>query len=137
MVRYLSVYLHDTLVFSTDLVINHLEVNLVLLRGEVVHNGIVCCNAILVLLGIEGGENDCVGFKMVGGQDVLITEASSDGEDTFVVCVELGYQFGTMCISFDQMGGKGPISGLMFAVVLVEDLVLGLVDWTTCQVWLR
>ena len=49
---------------------------------------------ILVIIGFEGGDKDCVGIKMVGGQYILINTTISDGEAPIVVCVELGYQFG-------------------------------------------
>ena len=65
--------------FCADLVIENLEVDLVALQSEVVNYGIVGCNAVLVILGIEGGDKDCVGFAMIGVQYVLITAASPDG----------------------------------------------------------
>ena len=44
---------------------------------------------------------------------------------------------GQMYIFFDQMRLRGPISGLIFAVVLAEDLGLSLVERTPFQVWVR
>ena len=35
----------------------------------------------------------CVGVKILGGQYVLVTTASSDGEYPNVICVKLGYRF--------------------------------------------
>ena len=63
----LPVLLNDTLAFCTDLVIKNLEVDLVDLRSEAVHYGVVGYNAILVLLCSEGGNKDCVGVSMVCG----------------------------------------------------------------------
>ena len=87
MVSDIPVLLDDTLVFISDFVINNLEVDLVALRSEAVHNRVVGCNAILVLIGIKGGDKYCVGVIMVSGQDVLITAVRSDGEAPSVVFV--------------------------------------------------
>ena len=57
------------------------------------HYGAVVYNAIIFFLGIEGGDNYCVGFIMVGVQYVLITTAISDGEAPSVVFVYLLYWF--------------------------------------------
>ena len=87
------VLLGDRLVFSTDLVIDNLEVDLVALRSEAMNYGVVGCNVVLAILDIVGGDKDCVVFAMVGGQYVLITAASPDGEAYSVVCVNIGDQF--------------------------------------------
>ena len=58
------------------------------------HYGVVGCNDILVLLGIEGGDKDCVGVAMVGSQYALVTTAISDMEASSVVCVKLGCRLG-------------------------------------------
>ena len=60
------VLLDDTLVFGADFIIKNLEVDLVALRSEVVHDGVVGYNAILVLLGLKRGDKDGVGFTMLG-----------------------------------------------------------------------
>ena len=85
----LPVLLDDTLVLGADFVIDNLEVELVALRSEAVHYGVVGCNEILFFLGIERSNKDGVGFTMVGGQDVLITSVRSNGEVTRVFHVEL------------------------------------------------
>ena len=64
------------------------------LQSEAVNNGVVGCNAILILPGLEGGNKNCVGVTIVGGQDELITAVSSDGESPSVVCLYLGDRFG-------------------------------------------
>ena len=46
--------------FFADLVINNLEVDLVSLQSEAVHYGVVGCNEILFLHGLEGGDKYCV-----------------------------------------------------------------------------
>ena len=79
--------LDDALFFGADLVITNLEVDLVALRSEAVHDRVVGCNVILVLIGIKGGDKYCVGVIMVSGQDVLITAVRSDGEAPSVVFV--------------------------------------------------
>ena len=48
---------------------------------------------VLVILVIVGGNKDCVVFTMVGGQYVLITASSPDGEASSVVCVKLRDRF--------------------------------------------
>ena len=53
------------------------------------HNRVVAFNAILVLLVIEWGSKDFVGFPMVGGNYLFVTTASSDGGVSIVVCVNL------------------------------------------------
>ena len=49
---------------------------------------------ILVLLGIEGGDKDCVVVTMLDGQDVLITAGSYCGESPSFIYVKLGDWFG-------------------------------------------
>ena len=75
----LIVFLDDTLVFGTDLVIENLEVDFVASRSEAVQYGVVGCNEIPVLIDLEGGDNNCVWVTIVGHQDVLITASISDG----------------------------------------------------------
>ena len=89
MVSYLTVFLDDTLVFGADLVIENLEVDLVASQREVVRYGVVDCNAILVLLGLEGGDKDCVGVAKVGDQYVLIIATILDGQASSVISVKL------------------------------------------------
>ena len=64
--------------FGADLVIDNLEIDLVASQIEAVHNGVVGCNVILVLIDLEGGYKNCVVITMVGGQNILITPAISD-----------------------------------------------------------
>ena len=49
---------------------------------------------ILVRTFIEVVYKDCVVVSMVGGQYVLVTAYSSDGEASSVVTVKLGCRFG-------------------------------------------
>ena len=55
--------------------------------------GLVGCNTVLVILGLEGFNKYCVGFAMIGGQYVLITSDITYGGASSVVFVYLGYQF--------------------------------------------
>ena len=71
----------------------NLEVELVALQSEAVNHGVVGCNAVLVIIGLEGTNKDCVEFTMIGGQYVLITSAIPDGILSSVVCVNLVYRF--------------------------------------------
>ena len=80
--------------FGADFLIENLEVDLVASLSEAVHYGVVCCNMILGLLGIERIDKDGVGVTMVGSQDVLITNVSSYEESPSVFCVDLLYWFG-------------------------------------------
>ena len=61
-----------------------------------VYYGVVGFNVILVIIGLEGGETCCVGVAMIGGQFVLVTTVSSDGEASSVICVKLGYGLAQM-----------------------------------------
>ena len=61
------VFLSDRLVFCADLVIENLEVDLVALQSDAVNYVVVGCNVVFVLLVLEGGDKDCIKFKMVGG----------------------------------------------------------------------
>ena len=103
----IAVFLDDTLFFCSDLVIDNLEVGLVASQSEAVHYGVVGCNAILVLLGLEGGNMDCVGFAMVGGQYLLVTAAISNGGESSVICVKLGYLFVPYMYFVQADGWKG------------------------------
>ena len=91
MVSDIPLFFDDTLVFCADLVINNLEVDLVASQSETVSYEVIGCNAILVLIGLEGGDKDCVGVAMVGGKYVLVTAMISDEEASSVICVKLGY----------------------------------------------
>ena len=82
-------FLNGTRVFGADLIINNLEIALVDSQSEAVHYGVVVCNAILVLLGLKGGNKDGVGVAMISSQNVLITAAILDGESPSVVYVDL------------------------------------------------
>ena len=64
--------------FGDDIIIENLEVELVDLQNEAVHNGVVGCNEILSLIGIEGGNKYFFGFTMLGGQNISITVVISD-----------------------------------------------------------
>ena len=52
---------------------------------------VVGCNAILVIIGLGGGEKYCVGVAMLGVQYVLVTAAISDEEEYIVICVNIVY----------------------------------------------
>ena len=114
----LSVFLDDMLVFNADLVIDNLEVDIVASRSEVVHNGVVGCNAILVLLGIEGGDKDCVGVTIVGSQDVLITTGALMRNLPMLSVYSLEISLSQMWISFEEMEVRGTRSILRVAIVL-------------------
>ena len=94
MVSDILVLLNYTLVFVTDLNINNLEVDLVVLSSEAVNYGVVGFSVFLVLVGLEGGDKDFVVVTMLGDQDVLVTATSSDGEAPNVIYIYIGYQFG-------------------------------------------
>ena len=77
------------IVLCYDIVIDNLKVDLVASRIKAVYYGVVGCNKILFLLGLEGGNTDCVGVAMLGSWYVLVTAAIYDGELYSVVCVKL------------------------------------------------
>ena len=103
----IPVFLDDMLVFCADLVIDNLEVDLLASQSEAVHYKVVVCNAILILLGLEGGKQNCVGAAMLGGHYALVTVTRSDGEPTSVICVKLGYWFGKNVHLIQADGWKG------------------------------
>ena len=90
----IPILLNDTIVFGADFIIDHLGVDLVALKSEVLHCGVICCNATLFLLGLEMGYKDVVGVTLIGVQGVLITSASSDEESPSVIDVDLLDRFG-------------------------------------------
>ena len=66
LVRDLPVYFDDTIFFSADFIIKNLEVEIVTLCIEAVHDGVVGCNATLFLLDIKRGDKNDVGVTMLG-----------------------------------------------------------------------
>ena len=106
-------------------------------RREAANYGVVGCNAILVLIGLERGNKDGVVVVMVVGQDKCITAASSDGEAPSVISVELQDWFGPNLIFFEIVGGRGPRSVLTVVLDLAKDLGLVFVERMHCQVWVR
>ena len=69
LVSYIPVVLDDMLLFGVELAINNFGVDHMASQSEVVHNGVLGCNAILFLLGLKGVDKDFVVVTMVGGQD--------------------------------------------------------------------
>ena len=59
------------------------------LQSEAVHYGFVGYNANRVPLGLERVNKNIVEVTMIGGHDVLITTASSDGEAPSIIGLEL------------------------------------------------
>ena len=108
--------------------IDNLEVDLVALRSGAVNYGLVGCNTVLVILGLEGFNKYCVGFAMIGGQYVLITSDITYGEASSVVYVNLGDRFNPNVYFFYHMGRSG--SGVSIYRALVEYLGLNLLEWT-------
>ena len=89
----ITVFINDTLVLCTDLIINNLEVDLVASKSDTVNYEVVGCNMIIVLLGIEGKYKDIFGVSFIGDKYVLVTDASSNREATIVICVNIGDWF--------------------------------------------
>jgi hypothetical protein len=76
--------------FGTDFVVEDLEINVLPVVGEAVHDGVV--GGQLVFVGpvdIRDAE-DCIAAAVEGNGDVLVAAASLDGESPGVVGVELG-----------------------------------------------
>jgi hypothetical protein len=57
------------------------------------HNGVISCNAVVVILGFEGLLEDKVAIGVEGNHDVLVARACSDREVARVVSEELAEQF--------------------------------------------
>ena len=88
LVRCLPFNLNDTFVFSANFVVEDLEVDFVAAGAETIHDGVVCCDAILVFFSFEGSNKDGVGITMIGSHDVLVAAVRSKGEAASIVGVE-------------------------------------------------
>ena len=88
MVQCFPLPFNNTLVFSADLIVEDLKIKLVAAGAETMHDGVICCNAILVLLSFEWGNEDGVQVIMISRHDVLVSTAGADVEVTSVIGVE-------------------------------------------------
>ncbi len=82
-------------------VIQDLEINVEPMGCQKSHNGVVCCNAVAVTLGLESLLEDEVAIGVEGNHDVLVAGACSDGEADSVVGEELAERF---CDNKDLVG---------------------------------
>ncbi len=74
-------------------VIQDLEINGEPTGRQMSHDDVVGCNAVAVTLGLEGLLEDEVAVGVECNHDILVTRASSDGEEASVVSEELAERF--------------------------------------------
>ena len=77
------------LVGFAGLVFKHLEVDGVTSKLEVQHDAVVGCNAVAVVTGFEGLDEDHGEVGVVREHDVVVAAVRADGEAAHVVSVEL------------------------------------------------
>jgi hypothetical protein len=81
---------NDGLEFGADFAVKDLEINIVPMVGEAVHDGVVGGQLVFVRpVNIRGAE-DCVAVAVEGNCDVLVATVSPDGESPSVIGVKLG-----------------------------------------------
>ncbi len=76
--------------FSTDFIVEDLEINVVSTVGEAAHDGVVGGQLVCVGPVDIRGTEDCNAGAVEGNGDVLVAAASPDRESSGVVGVELG-----------------------------------------------
>ncbi len=74
---------------SAGFVIQDLEINRETPGCQTHHNGVICCNAVVVALGFEGLLENEVVIGVEGNHDELVAGACSDREVASVVGEEL------------------------------------------------
>ncbi len=88
----LSLVYNGGLEFGADFIVKDLEINVVPMVGEAVHDGVIGGQSVFIRpVDIRGAE-DCIAVAVEGNCDVLVATASPDGESTGVVGVELRKQ---------------------------------------------
>ena len=83
----------DKLVGGAGLVVMHLEVNGETPELEAMHNAVVGCDAVAVVLGLRGFYEDHIIVRMVCQHNIVAVTARADGGATHVVRVELANGF--------------------------------------------
>ncbi len=88
----LPLFHNGGLEFSTDFIVEDLEINVVPKVGKAAHDGVIGGQSVFIgPVDIRGAE-DCVAAAVEGNGDVLVAAASPDGEFSGVVGIELGKQ---------------------------------------------
>ncbi len=82
-------------------VIQDLEINREPTGRQMSYDNFVCCNAVVVTLGLKGLLEDEVAVGAEGNHDILVARACSEGEVASVVGEELAEQF---CDNKDLVG---------------------------------
>ncbi len=77
--------------FGADFIVKDLEINIVPMAGEAVHDGVVGSQLVFIEPVDIRGTEDCIAAAVVGN-DVLVATASLFGESTSVVGIELDKQ---------------------------------------------
>ena len=73
---------------GADFIVHDLDVDIVVVVGEALHDGAIGHNAVFVNFTLEWGTKDDIAVTMVGDHGVLVAAACTDGEVASVVCVE-------------------------------------------------
>ena len=76
-------------VIGTGFVVKDLEVHVVSFGLEAIHDGIVGCKTMAIVVRLKCRDKDGVGIYMVGKHGVLVDAAGADRELTHVISVEL------------------------------------------------
>ena len=89
MIGAVPVFSDDVAIFCAGLVVKDLVFDDVAALLEFLHGASVGWDAVAVVFGLEGLDEDDVGVAVVGDHDVLIATARADGESAHVVGEEL------------------------------------------------
>ncbi len=98
--------------FGAEFIVKDLEIDVVPMVGEAVHDGVV--GGQLVFVGpvdIKGAE-DCIAVAVEGDGDVLVATASPDGESSGVI----GVEFGKWEVGDVELVGGGQCRGLVTGI---------------------
>ena len=107
MVGAVPIFSDDSTVFCTGFVVQNLVVNCVGTCCEATHEFIVGWNAVSVVAGLEGFDEDGVGVTVVGQHEVLVAAARPYVEASHVVHEELADGFVPQVEFFGGCRGGG------------------------------
>ena len=75
--------------FLADIIFEHLVFNGLDTVLEAVNDAVVGIDVVVVLLGLEGFDEEDVAFTVVGKHDILVASAGADREATHVAIVQI------------------------------------------------
>ena len=81
--------LYGQLVGLAGLVVEYLEVNSVAAILEMRHDAVVCRDAVSVMTGLEGFDQNGIGVDVVHQHNIVVATEVADREAAHVICVEL------------------------------------------------